>query len=154
MSLPEQRRVATVAGLQTDDQGAVVILVELGPVHGDDNFLALGHDIGDPIMEQLPGAELGIGEQAVNLFDGMLAVNTAGNGEAITDGMNGEGAGLEHALSGICQGENALGMHVLAKYVVDVLEDEVVVEHGGQWSGICRSKMRIIPQKPHQASLI
>lgn len=124
------------------------------PIHGDDNFLTLGNNIGHPIMEQLPGAELGVSEQAVDLFDGMLAVDAAGNREAIANGMDSERAGAEHALGCICQGEDALGMHILAKYVVDVLENCVVVEHGGQWSGICWSNPRIIPQKPRHASFI
>ena len=128
----EQGRVTAVAGLQADDQGAVVILVKLGPVHGDDNLFALGNDIGHPILKQEPDVELGVGQQAVDLFDGMLAVNTAGNREAIANGMDGERAGAEHALGCICQREDALGMHVLAKYVIDVLENSVVVEHGVQ----------------------
>lgn len=33
---------------------------------------------------------------------------------------------------GIGQRQGSLGMHVLAKYVIDVLENSVVVEHGGQ----------------------
>lgn len=40
-----------MAGLQADNQGGVVIGIELDPVHGDDDLGALGHHIGDPLIE-------------------------------------------------------------------------------------------------------
>jgi hypothetical protein len=57
-------------------------------------------------------------------------------------------------MGGISKRENAFGMHVLAKYVVDVVEDHVVVKHKRSSSGICWSRREIIPQNPRHASLI
>lgn len=34
---------------------------------------------------------------------------------------------------GISEGENTLGVHFLAKYFIDVLENSGVVEHGLSW---------------------
>lgn len=145
MGLPEQRRAATVVGLQADDQGGVVILVKLGPIHGNNDFLTLGDDVGHPIVEQVAQVELGVGQQAVDLFDGVLAVKAAGDGEAVANGMDSEGAGLEDAEGGIGEGEGALGMHILAKYVVDVLENSLVIEHGDGGRLLAGQRRGIIP---------
>lgn len=122
-----------MAGLQADNQGGVVIGIELGPIHGDDDLGALSHDIGNPVIEQVPDIEFGIGEQAVDLFDGVLSLKAVGEGEAIADGMNSQLPRADNAESGIGQRQGALGVHVLAKYVVDMVEDHFVVEHG-----VCR----------------
>jgi len=70
----------------------VVIGIELGPVHGDHDFGAFTDHIGHPIVEETPDVELGVGEQAIYLFHGVLAFQTVGQGEAITDGVNGQSA--------------------------------------------------------------
>lgn len=47
--------------------------------------------------------------------------------------MDGERTRIDNPLGGIGEGENALGMHVLAKYIIDVLKNNGVVEHGWSW---------------------
>lgn len=76
--LPQQRGIATMAGLHADNQSTVVIGIELGPVHGDDELGALADNVRYPVIEQFPDVELGVCEQAVDLLDGMLAGDAAG----------------------------------------------------------------------------
>lgn len=101
-----------MVGLQTDNQSTVVISIELGPVHGDHDLGAFSHHIRDPIIEEIPDVELGIGEQAVHLFHGIFAFEAAGQGEAIADGMDSQRPGLDNPKGGIGERKNTLGMHV------------------------------------------
>lgn len=108
----------------------MVVGIKLGPVHGDHDLFALRDHVRDPVMKHIGEVELGIGEQAIDLFHCMLAVHVAGDREAIADGMDRERARFNNALGRIGEGKHALGIHVLAKYIIDALEDRVVVEHG------------------------
>ncbi|GJA65943.1 hypothetical protein KAM351_45540 [Aeromonas caviae] len=73
--------------------------------------------------DQHPDVELGVSEQAVHLFHRMFALETIGQGETIPDGVDGQRTGFDNPEGCIGQGKNTLGMHVLSKYLVDVVED-------------------------------
>lgn len=77
-----------MAGLQADNQGAVVIGIELGPVHGDHDFGAFTDYIRDPIFEEAPHVKFGIGQQAIDLFDRMLSIKPTDERKTIADGMD------------------------------------------------------------------
>ncbi len=81
------------------------------------------HHIGNPIVKEAPDVELGVSEQAVHLFHRMFALETIGQGETIPDGVDGQRTGFDNPEGCIGQGKNTLGMHVLSKYLVDVVED-------------------------------
>ena len=112
-----------MVGLQADNQGTVIIGIEFGPVHGYHDLGAFTDHIGNPIVKEAPAVELGVSEQAVHLFHRMFALETIGQGENIPDGVDGQRTGFDNPEGCIGQGKNTLGMHVLSKYLVDVVED-------------------------------
>ena len=57
MGFPQQRGTASMVGLQADNQGAVIIGVELGPVHGDYDLATFSEHIGHTIGEGTIGAD-------------------------------------------------------------------------------------------------
>ena len=79
-----------MVGLQADNQGAVIIGIEFGPVHGYHDLGAFTDHIGNPIVKEAPDVELGVSEQAVHLFHRMFALETIGQGETIPDGVDGQ----------------------------------------------------------------
>ena len=90
MGFPQQRGTASMVGLQADNQGAVIIGVEFGPVHGDYDLGTFTDHIGHPIVKEAPDIELGVSEQAIHLFNRMFTFETVGQGEATTDGVDGQ----------------------------------------------------------------
>ena len=90
MGFPQQRGTAAMVGLQADNQGAVIIGIEFGPVHGDYDLGAFTDHIGNPIVKEAPDIELGVSEQAIHLFNRMFTFETVGQGEATTDGVDGQ----------------------------------------------------------------
>ena len=89
----------------------MVIGIEVGPVEGEDGLLAVGQQRRHPGGGEGVEVELGVGQEAIDLLDGMLGNEPANAGQARANGGDGQGSGVEDAGSGIGQGENPLFMH-------------------------------------------
>ena len=75
--------------------------------------VACADDVGHPASEDVVDVDLRVGEQAVDLFGGMLGVQATGGGEALTDRADRERAAAQHAEGGIAERVDALGVKVM-----------------------------------------
>lgn len=81
----------------------MVIGIEVGPVEGEDGLLAVGQQGRNPGGGEGFEVELGVGQEAVDLLDGMLGDEPTNAGQARANGGDGQGSGMENASSGIGQ---------------------------------------------------
>jgi len=104
---------------QVQGQRRLPVAVELGPVHGDDNFPSRADQMRDPVGEALPNIDLLIAEQAVNLLDRVFGHQTASLRQCLPD--------HRHRQRGAChdperrprQGIDPLGMNAVLVQIVD-----------------------------------
>lgn len=85
--LPHKRRTAAVRGAKPQNEGALVVLVEVGPVQHHDDLQALAQDEGNPGGEQRMDVQAAVGKEAVDLLDGVLGVVSIAQREALPDGL-------------------------------------------------------------------
>ena len=66
-----------MVGDEVQRQGRLVVCVEVGPIHGDDDRAALADYLGHPGAEHCPYDDALIAEQSVDLLDGVLGEPTS-----------------------------------------------------------------------------
>jgi Transposase IS116/IS110/IS902 family len=74
---PQQRRRPAVVGDEVQRQGRLVVRLEVGPIHGDDDRAALADHLGHPGAEHVPYDDTMIAEQSVDLLNGALGEPTS-----------------------------------------------------------------------------
>ena len=70
---------------QIEGQRRLSIMVEVGPVHGNDNLPARSDQMGNPVCETVPDIDVLIAEQAIDLLDRVLGHQTSGLCQCLTD---------------------------------------------------------------------
>src|SRR5713101_6603650 len=104
---------------QVQGQRRLPIAVELGPVHGDDNFPSRAHQMRDPVGEALPNIDLLIAEQAVNLLDRVLGHQTPSLRQSLPDHRHRQRGARHDPERRPRQGINPLGMNAVPVQIVD-----------------------------------
>src|SRR5271167_2652440 len=66
---PQQRRRPAMVSDEVQRQGRLVVRVEVGPIHGDDDRAALADQLGHPGAEHVPYDDALIAEQSVALLE-------------------------------------------------------------------------------------
>src|SRR5271167_2087440 len=66
---PQQRRRPAMVSDEVQRQGRLVVGVEVGPIHGDDDRAALADHLGHPGAEHVPYDDALIAEQSVDLLE-------------------------------------------------------------------------------------
>jgi hypothetical protein len=120
---PDQRRRPAVPGHQLERQGGLPVGVEVGPVHRHDEVGAGPDQFRNPSGEEIPGLELAIAQQPVDLLDGVLGQKAARLGQGFADDRDAQRGPGHHPKSGIRQGINPLGMNILIKNTVEKASD-------------------------------
>ena len=105
-----------MVGDEVQGQRRLIVRVEIGPVHGDDDRLALANDLGHPGREHVPHDDALIAQQPVDLLDGVLAEQTARLGQGMADDRNRQRSARHDAERAVGQGLHALGVEVFGEY--------------------------------------
>ena len=74
---PQQWHRPTMLGHQIERERCLVVAVEVGPVHGDDDVVARPYQMWDPTREALPEVDAAVAEQAIDLPDRVLGHQVA-----------------------------------------------------------------------------
>src|SRR5277367_2551931 len=69
---PKERRGPAVACDEMQRERGLIVGVEIGPIHRNDDLAALAHDLANPRTEQVPGDHARVAQQPVNLLDRRL----------------------------------------------------------------------------------
>jgi len=64
-------------GHQIEREGGLVVAVEIGPVHGNDDFFARADQMRHPAGEAVPDVDAFVAEQPVDLLDRVLGHEAA-----------------------------------------------------------------------------
>jgi hypothetical protein len=104
---------------QVQGQRRLPIAVELGPVHGDDNFPSRAHEMRDPVGQALPNIDLLVAEQAVDLLDRVLGHQTASLRQSLPDHRHRQRGARHDPERRPRQGIDPLGMHAVLVQIVD-----------------------------------
>jgi hypothetical protein len=73
---------------QIERERRLPIAIKIGPVHGNDDFLARSNQMRNPAGEAVPYVDFPIAEQPVNLLDRVLAHQTARLRQRLPDHRN------------------------------------------------------------------
>ena len=74
---PQQRHRPAMLGHQIERERCLVVAVEVGPVHGDDDVVARSYQMWHPAGEALPDVDAAVAEQAIDLLDRVLGHQAA-----------------------------------------------------------------------------
>jgi len=92
--------------------------------------LALGHHVRHPEAEVVPHVDPFVADQPVDLLDRVLGTRATGVCHALADSRHRQRAAGEHARGRLRQRQDALGMHVAGKHLlqigVDVIGSELL----------------------------
>ncbi|MGD0108915.1 MAG: hypothetical protein ABSC06_33525 [Rhodopila sp.] len=69
---PQERRCPPMPGYQIERKCRLPILIEVGPVHRDEDFLTRTDQIGNPAGKAVPDIDPLVAQQPVNLLDRVL----------------------------------------------------------------------------------
>jgi hypothetical protein len=105
-----------VIGDQRQHDGGLLVGIEVGPVQCHHDGAACADDVGHPAGEDVVDPDVRIGEQAVDLFGGMLGVQASGGGKAPADGADRERGATQHANGGVAERVDALGVKVMVQH--------------------------------------
>ena len=106
-----------MAGHQLERQVLVGVIV--GPVHRHDEVGAGSDQFRNPSGEEIPGLELAIAQQPVDLLDGVLGQKAARLSQGLTDDRDAQRRPGHHPKGGIRQGIDPLGMNILIENTVE-----------------------------------
>ena len=118
---PEQRCGPTMAAEQREHQRGLAVGGELGPVHRHGDRRTLADHMADPVRQQGVDVDARVGQQAVDLLDGMLGLQAARQCQALADQRHRQRAAPHYPQRGARQGLHALGMQVLAEHASEEL---------------------------------
>ena len=121
---PQQRRRPAVVGDEVQRQGRLVVRVEVGPIHGDDDRAALADHLGHPGAEHVPYDDALIAEQSVDLLDGVLGEPTSRLSQGMADDRNGERSARHDPERGAGQRIDALGVHIPGENRSQIITNE------------------------------
>src|SRR5271165_4569826 len=88
-------------------------------------------DEGHPQGQDVIDFDAGVGQQPVDLFDGMLGQQATRGGQAVADGRDGERAAVQHAEGGVAQAVDALGVQIRTEQAAEDLTNLVERELTG-----------------------
>ena len=111
-------------GDEAEHERRLIVGVEIGPVHGDDELAAHADGLFDPEREQGPHIYALVAQETVDLFDRMLPCLPARLRERLTDDRNRKrraGHPAEHPAS---QRADALGVQVRCEQGIEMVFDE------------------------------
>jgi hypothetical protein len=110
-------------GHQIEGEGGLIVVVEVGPVHGDDDLRARADHMRHPAGEALPDIDALVAEQAVNLLNRVLGDQAARLGEGLADHRHRQRCAGHDTERGTGQGVDALGVQVVAVEAVNERTD-------------------------------
>jgi len=94
----------------------VAIVVEVGPVHRDDDFLARTDDEPRPGRQQVPQSEAAVAQQAVDLLDPVLRVAADDLAVRFPDRRDRQSRRVQNADHAVGQRLHSPGMEVVSEY--------------------------------------
>ena len=118
---PEQGRRPAVVGDEVQSERRLIVGVEIGPVHGHDDRLALADHLRYPRREHVPDDDALIAQQPINLLDGVLAEQAASLRQGLTDDRHRQRSARHDAERAVGQGRDTLGMQVFGKYAPEII---------------------------------
>jgi hypothetical protein len=107
-----------VPGHQLERQGGLPVGIKVGPVHRHDEVGARPDQFRNPGGEDVPGLELAIAQQPVDLLDGVLGQKATRLGQGLADERDAQRGPGHHPKGGIRQGVDPLGMNILIENTV------------------------------------
>ena len=113
---PKQRRRSAMAVDEVQGERRLIVGVEIGPVHGDDDLLARADDFPDPEREHLPDDDAAIAQQPIDLFDGVLVEQAARLRQRMADDRDRERSARHDAERAVGQRLDTLGVQVAGEY--------------------------------------
>jgi hypothetical protein len=128
-----------MTGNQAQHQRRLVVEVEIGPVHRDQDILALANLMRHPAGETVPNVDAVVTQQPVHLLDGMLCLQASGLRQRLADQRHRQRGGRHCAERSPGQRSDAPGVQVGA------------VEFANERSHIF--KPVAVPSKPYYAKL-
>ena len=112
-----------MAGDQAQHQRRVAIVVEVGPVHGDQDVLR-GADLSrHPAGEAGPDVDARVAHQPIDLLDGVLGGQPARQGQGLADRRHRQRSAGHDPECGGRKGIDAFGVQVGAVYPAEELAD-------------------------------
>src|SRR5690606_22171075 len=112
-----------MAGDEIEANRSLVIGVELGPVHCNDQLLPRTDDELDPWLEQAPDVNLAVAQQAIQLFCSVLRIECCRGSHPSPDSVNAQRRGMENTDHSHGEGQNRLGMKVVPEDPIHHRED-------------------------------
>jgi hypothetical protein len=97
---PKQRCRTAMAGDQMQGECRLVVVVEIGPVHGNKNLAALTDLMRHPAGKTIPHVDAVVAEHPINLLDGVLGDQTLRQGQRLADHRDRERGRLHDAERG------------------------------------------------------
>jgi hypothetical protein len=120
---PQQRRRAAMPGHQIKREGCLIVTIETGPIHRDNNLAAGADQMRNPAGEAVPDVDLLVAEQPVDLLDRVLGHRTACLCQGLPDDRNRQRRAGHRAQSRPGQAINPLCVQVMLVHAVDERTD-------------------------------
>jgi hypothetical protein len=95
---------------QAQRQGRLIVGVEIGPVHRDDDFPILANGLTNPLREQATQIDARVAKQAVDLLDGVFGFQTSRRGKRQSDRRDRQRRRMKHARNAIVERRNSFGV--------------------------------------------
>ena len=122
---PQQWRRSAVVGDEVQGQRRLIVGVEIGPVHGDDDRLPLANDLRHPGRKHIPNDDALIAQQPIDLLDGVLAEQPARLRQGLADDRHRQRSTRHHPERTVRQGLHPLRVEVFGKYTVEIVLNEI-----------------------------
>ena len=113
-----------MAGDEVQGERRLIVGVEIGPVHGDDDPLARADDFPHPGREHLPDDDAAIAQQPIDLFDGVLVDEAARLRQRMANDRDSQRSAGHHPQRAVGKGFDALGVQALVEYPVEKVSDK------------------------------
>jgi hypothetical protein len=110
-----------MAAEHREHQRGLAVGGELGPVHRHGDCRTLADHMADPVRQQGIDVDARVGQQAVDLLDGLLGLQAARQCQALADQRHRQRAAPHGPQRGTRQGLNTLGMQILAEHAAEEL---------------------------------
>ena len=111
---PQQRRRPAMAGNQAQHQRRLIVMVEIGPVHRNQDIPPLADLVRHPAGETVPNVDAVVAQQPVHLLDRVLCLQAPGLGQRLTDQRHRQRGGRHRAKRRPGQRVDALGVQIRA----------------------------------------
>ena len=114
-----------MVGDQGHHDGGLLVGIEIGPVQCHHDGVACADDVGHPANQDIVDVDHRVGEQAIDLFRGMLGVQATCGGEALTDHADRKRRAAQHAEGSIAERVDALGVKILVQHAAQDLSNMI-----------------------------